>query len=448
MSLLLSDFYPKADAVLVTGNQNITGVKTFGDRLVTPEIRGVGLGGVIRKIDLNLGQLYSSSIVSLDYFRRILSGNWDFQFRPTVSGIGVLLQGEAAGGGTIANVVYTTGSQTIIGPKNFTARPTFNNQNLITTGDLINLELNLEGLLQSSSEFNGSRAIRQLPVVGTSYGGTTISGFLNNLFFPYTNANISLSNFTSVFNYGYDSISSLTFAGTLNALDDNVTGISVLYSNSVISGPSTPSLGAGNSYSISVNQSSIPNPPIGPPRIVTSDELFRVRATGIRSGVTQFNIISNNNIRYRFEPPYFYGVSPNSNLGVGVTGLNRVNAPTYLNIGGSNYEVNGRPSRLSADGTIGLPFTFNANGYIYIAYPNITSPGSFLNAWGALTTEGGVVDSTSFFDYTSQFLPNASIISINFPTHASTSYRMYRSDLITPITLPATFRLRFQLVTT
>jgi hypothetical protein len=50
------------------------------------------------------------------------------------------------GGGYIENVVYTTGTQTITGPKNFTARPTLSGLNLITTGDLVNLELNIEGL--------------------------------------------------------------------------------------------------------------------------------------------------------------------------------------------------------------------------------------------------------------------------------------------------------------
>ena len=52
MSLLLSRFYPQASAVLTSGNQNISGIKNFDSR-------------------------------------------------PTVRGTGVLLQGEAAGGGPV-----------------------------------------------------------------------------------------------------------------------------------------------------------------------------------------------------------------------------------------------------------------------------------------------------------------------------------------------------------
>jgi hypothetical protein len=71
----------------------------------------------------------------------VTKSNGQFNNRPTVNGTGVLLQGEAAGGNTtLTNVVFTTGNQTIAGSKNFTTRPTFNNQNLITTGDLVNLE--------------------------------------------------------------------------------------------------------------------------------------------------------------------------------------------------------------------------------------------------------------------------------------------------------------------
>ena len=48
----------------------------------------------------------------------IVSGNSSFQNRPTVNGTGVLLSGEG-GGGTIENVVFTTGDQEISGVKNF-----------------------------------------------------------------------------------------------------------------------------------------------------------------------------------------------------------------------------------------------------------------------------------------------------------------------------------------
>jgi hypothetical protein len=73
-----------------------------------------------------------------------ISGSKNFAIRPTVNGTGVLLQGETAAG-IVENAVYTTGAQTITGPKNFTTRPTLSGLNLITTGDLVDLELEILG---------------------------------------------------------------------------------------------------------------------------------------------------------------------------------------------------------------------------------------------------------------------------------------------------------------
>jgi hypothetical protein len=98
--------------VYTTGNQNITGLKTFNERIVSPEIRGLGLGGSFRKIDLNSGHLYSNTAIALDYFQRILSGSWRFNLRPTVSGTGVILNGEAvASNGTINHMIRLTQSE-------------------------------------------------------------------------------------------------------------------------------------------------------------------------------------------------------------------------------------------------------------------------------------------------------------------------------------------------
>jgi len=98
--------------VYTTGDQDITGIKTFQDRLVAPEIRGSGLGGALRKIDLQSGHFYSSNAISVDYFQRILSGNWRFNLRPTVSGTGVILSGEAvASNGTINRMIRLTQSE-------------------------------------------------------------------------------------------------------------------------------------------------------------------------------------------------------------------------------------------------------------------------------------------------------------------------------------------------
>jgi hypothetical protein len=78
-----------------------------------------------------------------------LRGNLDFYNRPSVSGIGVLLIGEA--GQVSETVVQTSGTQTISGSKTFTASTSFNNIQVTNTGTFSNLEvsaneMNISGL--------------------------------------------------------------------------------------------------------------------------------------------------------------------------------------------------------------------------------------------------------------------------------------------------------------
>ena len=475
MSLLLSNFYPRADAVLTTGAQTINGVKTFNERIVTPEIRGSGLGGLNRRIDLQSGQLYAStSIVSLDYFRRILSGNWQFQFRPTVSGVGVLLQGEAAGGPVTlpSDILFTTGSQTITGPKNFTSRPTFNNLNLITTGDLVNLELNILGLenfvrttgnqtisgiknfnsrptvlgtgvllqgeiVQSMQDlFNGNRPIKRVPSLSDPqpYGGTTVSGFLENMFFPYIQSTITLVGF-STRTYGYDQVNQLTFAGSINPnpSDDTIVGMQHIFGTTVLSGVSRTTAG---SYSTSNVLFTLLAPPPAS-RTATSSNSFITRLLGTRNGIA-FTTDSSPQL-LRFEPPYFYGISTNSNLGVNVTGLTPINPSNGLYPG---FGINGRPSQIN-----GLQFQFNAqtpNGYIYFAYPDFTNATDSIAAWGLLNSNNGIQDANNFLDYTSTY--TNSTVTLNFTHKSNLTYRIYRSPLLSPVTLPTTFTLNFKYV--
>jgi hypothetical protein len=368
---------------------------------------------------------------------RLQIGYLEVKNRPTVNGTGVLLQGEAAaGGGSVENAVYTTGSQTITGPKNFTARPTLSGLNLITTGDLVNLELNIEGALESSSAFNGNRQIRAIPVVNTNYGGTTISGFLNNLFFPYIQTSVTLNAFP-IHTYGYDLINSATFAGTISPSipDDTLTGLRHLFSSTVLS---TLSINNGGSYSTSnVNfQLGIP-----PSRVATSANSFITRVLGTRSGVA-FTVDSSAQ-RLRFEPPYFYGISSNPNLGSDIINLTRINPTGIGGISNSlypNFSVGGKPSQIN-----GLQFQFNAqtpNGYIYFAYPDFTNATDSITAWGLLNANNGIQDANNFLDYTSLYTPSTT--TLNFAHKSNLNYRVYRSPLLSPTTLPTTFTLNFK----
>ena len=77
-----------------------------------------------------------------------ISGLKSFATRPQVNGTGVLLIGEATAGGTVTNVVYTTGNQTIAGLKNFTGTLQFSGNavatatNLASTGSTLQANIN------------------------------------------------------------------------------------------------------------------------------------------------------------------------------------------------------------------------------------------------------------------------------------------------------------------
>jgi hypothetical protein len=64
-----------------------------------------------------------------------ISGVKTFASRPTVNGTGVLLSGEAANVTLPATIVYTTGNQTISGIKNFISRPTVNGTGVLLSGE-------------------------------------------------------------------------------------------------------------------------------------------------------------------------------------------------------------------------------------------------------------------------------------------------------------------------
>ena len=116
------------NVVFVTGNQTISGTKTFdvfpivsGNRLIT----GLDLNSYATTINLfNTGSILDNKINSLSgSLSGTLTGNYVTKFNgqftntPTVNGTPVLLSGQADV--LLADVVYTTGNQTINGVKTF-----------------------------------------------------------------------------------------------------------------------------------------------------------------------------------------------------------------------------------------------------------------------------------------------------------------------------------------
>jgi hypothetical protein len=382
-------------------------------------------GTIINSNDV-ANMIYYSGLVN-QYSNQNISGLKNFRIRPTVNGTGVLLQGEAAAG-NIANVVFTTGSQIITGPKNFTARPTLSGVPLITTGDLVNLELNIEGALSASTDFNGNRPIRRIPVLNTNYGGTTISGFLNNLFFPYTQISLSISNFTTK-PYGLESVSAQIYAGNIVEGDDSITGIAYMSGERVLQGPSSrTTFGNYSTSPLSV--------PFASPIIANTNEIFKTRIYGTRSG-NAFTSDSSNT-RLRFEPVYYWGVSSNPNL----TATDILATPSPLNRVDPNsnssfysYGFGSRPSNITQN--------FIPNGqYIYLVYPSFARDG--IIDWGTVTN---IRDLNTNLTYSLTSYTTGQL-TINLAQQTNMRYRFYRStDIITPInpSNPSTYRMEFTL---
>ena len=125
------------DAVLITGNQNISGVKNFFDR---PQVSGTGvlISGDFSELEFTEQEFEEVCIDNLNFVfqsgNQTISGVKNFISRPTVNGIPLMVSGDASNINA-ENVVYTTGNASIAGNKNFTTRPTVNNVPVMVSGD-------------------------------------------------------------------------------------------------------------------------------------------------------------------------------------------------------------------------------------------------------------------------------------------------------------------------
>jgi len=139
--------------VYTTGDQTISGVKTFATR---PTVNGTGIllsgeatvlpttivyttgdqaiSGVKTFVEgINLNNIQNLILSGLDI--TITSGDVNLTNRPTVNGTGVLLIGEASSSVLPNTIVYTTGDQTISGVKTFATRPTVNGAGVLLIGE-------------------------------------------------------------------------------------------------------------------------------------------------------------------------------------------------------------------------------------------------------------------------------------------------------------------------
>jgi hypothetical protein len=303
------------------------------------------------------------------------------------------------------NYVDRISPQVIDGNKNFLQRPTVNYSGVLLQGEVL------------TTLFNGDRAIKQIPVVGTNYSGATISGFLENMFFPYQNAIININDFT-IYRYGVDLRSAITFTGSYQRRDDTVTGIAYMNGNNIISGPtlvnnnnSSADYGQEISFAIPLNAS-------------TSIETYKTRIYITRNGAPATG--DSVNKRVRFEPVYFYGVSNNPNLGLGVSNLTNSNPSTYT------YAFNSRPQSVTHS-------LQPNNQYIYFAYPSPDSTQEGIINWG--NTLSSIFETTTNFEYIGQY-SQLTPVTIAFP-FKSLKYRIYRSNDLITLAAGQSLNLRF-----
>jgi hypothetical protein len=325
---------PFDSVIFNTGNQNISGSKTFFTR---PNVSGVGVS-LENEIPQNI--VYQTG-------EQNISGAKSFFTRPNVSGIGVLLQGEATQGGNVENVVYATGNQTISGNKDFTSRPSLNGIGFATTGEVGGASTAFDGTRPITLQVNGFKDLEP--------NGDNVVTFLNNLFYPFVQATVTLNSFplqelgTSItgINYiGTITRGSLTFGTDINNLTPFVNNNA---RSPIILIPST-------SFNTLVN--------FGSPLASTVSNCFvRINSKDINNNIVTVN---SNSQTITFEAPTYAGSGALNLTDDGLTLRNVLSGQSSPNNNGK-YLIFKPASRT---------INFTTNGYYYFIYPN---------SWGSLT---------------------------------------------------------------
>jgi len=291
------------------------------------------------------------------------------------------------GAATLFNIVYTTGSQTINGSKNFLIRPTVNG-----TGVLLQGEATAGG---GSTAFDGNRKI-SLAVNGFQNlqpGGDNVVTFLDNLFYPFVQAQITLNNFNTIYELGLP-LNTVNCVGTIATGSLNINQITNL--QCVVNNTTVPQILLSPSASFTVSAEV---------NLTNTSNNVKLRANS-RDKNNQIVVIESNIQSIYFEPPFYFGA--------GVANLTPAQITGQLT----------KRIELPSDKT--LPFTAN-NQKLYFAYPQ---------SWGTLSQ----IRDQNGFDNTSDWatrsnltfsLVNGStrvytvrekILSVSFPTPFSYTF--------------------------
>jgi hypothetical protein len=455
MPINLSDYYPVSpdlsNVVLTTGNQAIGGIKNFNTLpRVNNESLVVATGdqiidGIKTIKNLRIGPTQSTFNQSIDinYFNnnfRLISntaqnssiiesaivqgsgnpgGNdsfWAYRFNVDSNAAILELNNPDAYGDGLGNYpnsfqyfdisVLGTGFNQYFyldsrsGVMRLTRRPTVNGTGVLLQG---------EAAGSSLDPFSGNRPITRVPVVGQNYGGTTISGFLNNMFFPFISATMVLNSFP-VQEYGTN-VLSISFNHTIDPKSEpvnTITNLQYFRNETPITSPTTVVTGTVTSLPITLG--------------VTVDQNFaglNVRVNVNDNGNPK--TISGVNTLF-FQPRYYYGV----------TGLASLDPNQIRNL------INSSPTFRPTDPR----FLFSPVGqYIYFIYPNETKEG--VTAWGNLTS---IFDFGSNTENINNFItsPNIPDVIITGANGKTMTYKIYRSASLLTVQPGQQFDLRFR----
>lgn len=283
-------------------------------------------------------------------------------------------------------------------------RPTVNGSGVLLQGD------SLSNLTNLMDPFNGNRGITRVPSVGQNFGGTTVSGFLNNMFFPFVSATLTLNSFP-IQDYGTNT-TSIGFNSTLiqNSEPNNtITNMQYFRGETSITSPTSPQFGNYTSPPLNLGAT------------------LNVNTTGLNIRVNVNDNGSPKTLRSNqtlfFQPRYYYGLSSLETI-----------SPANLNLFSSSVPTFKPSSATHLFAPVGQ--------YIYFIYPNETKDD--ITAWG--NTLSSIFDLGSNTENITNFTVQSAPFTITYGNGKTLTFRVYRSTLLLTVLAGQSFNFRFTFI--
>ena len=232
-----------------------------------------------------------------------------------------------------------------------------------------------------SDAFNGNRSVTRGSLPNVNVGGTTVTEWLNNYFFPFISATVSLNNLGT---YEQGTKQNISFVGTLTLNSETV--ISARRLLEVTGGTSVTIATFDSNTGLTCTLSD-----------VISSRSFRMSVDVGGNGTP--TTVTSSIQQVGFIYPVFCGMSVSSSLS-----------------GSALYS--GLSKRITTSLNVDAALTGNA-AYIYYAQPSTYAP---------LTS---IIDSNGFNVFSSYTSYQASVTSVGLYSNWTANYTVYRSNLVT-----------------